>query len=62
MKKLIALFLLASTPALAATPCDGIWQKSLPAGQALLKKAAPQINGLPDKPKSSKLCRPQPGA
>jgi hypothetical protein len=51
MKKLIALFLLASTPALAATPCDGIWQKSLPAGQALLKKAAPQINGLPDKPK-----------
>lgn len=51
MKKLIALFLLATTPAFAATPCDGIWQKPLAAGQALLKKAAPQIKGLPNKPK-----------
>ena len=51
MKKLIALLLLATTPAMAATPCDGIWQKPLAGGQALLKKAAPQIKGLPDKPK-----------
>ena len=51
MRKLIAIFLLASTPAMAATPCDGIWQKPLAAGQALLKKAAPQIKGLPSKPK-----------
>ncbi|MES2473680.1 MAG: hypothetical protein V4601_12675 [Pseudomonadota bacterium] len=51
MKKLIAMMLLAATPALAATPCDGIWQKPLASGQALLKKAAPQIKGLPSKPK-----------
>jgi hypothetical protein len=51
MKKLIATMLLASTPAMAATPCDGIWQKPLAQGQALLKKAAPQIKGLPSKPK-----------
>lgn len=51
MKMLIAILLLAATPALAATPCDGIWQKPLAQGQALLKKAAPQIKGLPSKPK-----------
>lgn len=51
MKKLIAIMLLAATPAVAATPCDGIWQKPLASGQALLKKAAPQIKGLPSKPK-----------
>ncbi len=51
MKKLIAIMLLTATPAMAATPCDGIWQKSLAQGQALLKKAAPQIKGLPSKPK-----------
>ena len=51
MKKLIAMMLLAATPAVAATPCDGIWQKPLAQGQALLKKAAPQIKGLPSKPK-----------
>jgi len=51
MKKLIAMLLLTATPAVAATPCDGIWQKPLAQGQALLKKAAPQIKGLPSKPK-----------
>ncbi len=51
MKKLIAMMLLTATPAMAATPCDGIWQKPLAQGQALLKKAAPQIKGLPSKPK-----------
>ena len=51
MKKLIAMMLLTGTPAMAATPCDGIWQKPLAQGQALLKKAAPQIKGLPSKPK-----------
>lgn len=51
MKKLIAMMLLTATPAMAATPCDGIWQKPLAQGQALLKKAAPQIKGFPSKPK-----------
>jgi hypothetical protein len=51
MKKLIAMMLLTATPAMAATPCDGIWQKPLAQGQALLKKATPQIKGLPSKPK-----------
>ena len=49
-------FLLAASLCLpgaanAAAPCDGIWQKPLAQGQALLKKAAPQIKGLPSKPK-----------
>jgi hypothetical protein len=48
---LLASSLCLATTANAATPCDGIWQKPLAQGQALLKKAAPQIKGLPSKPK-----------
>jgi hypothetical protein len=51
MKRLIALFLLASTPAIAATPCDGIWQKPLPAGETLLNKSGLQKKGIISKPK-----------
>lgn len=35
----------------AATPCDGIWQKSRAEGAALLKRTAPQIKGLAAGPK-----------
>ena len=38
----------AVTPALGATPCDGIWQKSLADGRALLAKT--RISGLPARP------------
>ena len=53
MRLVLAAAILAASlsPAMAATPCDGIWQKPLADGQALLKKAAPQIKGLPSKPK-----------
>lgn len=46
---IIAAQLALSLPAFAATPCDGIWQKPLAEGQALLRKAAPQ--GMPARPK-----------
>jgi hypothetical protein len=51
MRLVLAAALLAAglSPALAATPCDGIWQKPLADGQALLKKTAPK--GMPVKPK-----------
>ena len=47
---LAAAMLAASlSPALAATPCDGIWQKPLADGQALLRKVKPK--GMPGNPK-----------
>lgn len=49
MKTTLAFLLLTAAPALAATPCDGIWQKPLADGRALLKKTP--IKGLPSKPK-----------
>ncbi|MEI7791428.1 MAG: hypothetical protein WCJ15_09665 [Alphaproteobacteria bacterium] len=53
MRSILAAAILAASlsPATAATPCDDIWQKPLADGQVLLKKAAPQIKGLPSKPK-----------
>ena len=45
-----ALVVCAGT-AQAATPCDGIWQKSRADGARLLKKTAPQIIGLPARPR-----------
>ena len=50
MKNLLTVLLLAAaTPALAKTPCDGIWQQPLARGSALLKNA--HIPGLPARPK-----------
>jgi hypothetical protein len=49
MKTTLLILALAATPAFAATPCDGIWQKPLADGRALLK--ATPIKGLPAKPK-----------
>jgi len=50
MKKIVfSLLLTAITPALARTPCDGIWQRPLTSGAALLKNA--HIKGLPPRPK-----------
>ena len=37
MKKILPILMLAATPAWAATPCDGIWQKDKAQGLALLK-------------------------
>ena len=53
MRSILAAAILAASlsPATAASPCDDIWQKPLADGQVLLKKAAPQIKGLPSKPK-----------
>lgn len=41
--------MLMTAPAMAATPCDGIWQKNLANGSALLKKTP--VKGLPARPK-----------
>ena len=55
MRFMIAAAMLAAgltpalSPALAATPCDGIWQKPLADGQALLTKVKPK--GMGAKPK-----------
>jgi hypothetical protein len=47
---LLATSLTSALPAAAATPCDGIWQKPLTEGQAMLKKATPK--GMPARPKA----------
>ena len=49
MKAALLLLLLTATPALAKTPCDGIWQQPLAQGSALLKKTP--IKGMPARPK-----------
>jgi hypothetical protein len=46
-----ALLFCATAAQGATTPCDGIWQQSRAGGAALLKKTAPQIRGLPGKPR-----------
>lgn len=43
------LALAAAAPAVAATPCDGIWQKKLADGSALLRQMPAKQR--PDKPK-----------
>ena len=53
MKTALLIAALAASPALAATPCDGIWQKPLADGRALLK--ATPIKGIGSKPKVYEL-------